>query len=62
MILWRVFQLLVTFAGGSFIIWVMQPEKANPIIVFGFGLTCAYGATDLLVKIIDLYRWLRRPE
>lgn len=61
MILWRVFQLLVTFAGGSFIIWVMQPEKANPIIVVGFGIMCAYGVTHATFKLIDLYRWLRRP-
>lgn len=59
MILWRVFQLLVTFAGGSFIIWVghnTEGPPPNPLIVVGFGALCAYGATVGLTWLIDFWR------
>lgn len=59
MILWRVFQLLVTFAGGSLIIIIGQTTEGpppNPLIVFGFGAVCAYGATVGLTWLIDRWR------
>jgi hypothetical protein len=56
MILWRIFQLLVTFAGGSLIIWIGQQTPGpppNPLIVFGFGALCSYGATVAVTWLID---------
>lgn len=63
MILWRVFQLLVTFAGGSVIIYIGHNTPGpppNPLIVGGFGALCAYGATVGLVWLIDLWRSRRK--
>ena len=58
MLLWRLFQLLVTFAGGSLIIWACQNTPgppANPLVVFGFGFGCAYVATITVAWVIDYW-------
>lgn len=59
MIGWRVFQLLVTFAGGSLVIYIGQMTPGppiNPLIVFGFGALCAYAMTVALSWLIDCWR------
>lgn len=59
MLVWRVFQLLVTFAGGSAVIYFGQNTPGppiNPLIVFGFGVLCAYLATTVLVWLLDYWR------
>lgn len=58
MFLWRVFQLLLAFAGGSFIIYIGQSEgmKPNPILVGLFGIGLAYVVSVGLAKMIDFYR------
>jgi hypothetical protein len=53
MILWRLFQLLIAFAGGSFVIYMNQPEQVNPLIVGGVGIGFAYFVTIGLAKLLD---------
>lgn len=51
---WHLFQLLMMFLGGSFILYA-EPD-ANPYIVGATGVCAAYGMTYLLGWIIDRRR------
>lgn len=50
--LWRLFQLAVTFIVAAGLMYIVGPEKTNPTVVVVSGGFAAYGATILLARLL----------
>lgn len=65
MFLWRVYQLILAFIGGSIIIFIGQEtggEPPNPFIVAANGFCLAYGGSVGLARLIDRWRLRQRSK